>query len=74
MKTLYRVALTLAIIGAINWLLVGLFQWDLVQAITGADAFREASMLSRIIYSLVGLSGLYLIPFLFRDTVKAEEA
>ena len=72
MDTLYKAALALVIIGAINWLLVGFFQWDLVQALSGAGSFRSSSMLSRIIYSLVGLSGLYLIPYLFRETVKSE--
>lgn len=49
-------ALVLTIIGAINWLLVGLFKFNLVSAI-----FGDMSTLSRIIYALVGLSGLYLI-------------
>ena len=53
MKTLYYIALTLVIIGAINWLLIGLFNFDLV-----ATLFGEMSLLSRIIYSLVGISGL----------------
>jgi len=49
-------ALVLTIIGAINWLLIGLFRFNLVSAI-----FGEMSTLSRIVYILVGLSGLYLI-------------
>lgn len=49
-------ALVLTIIGALNWLLVGLFRFNLVSAI-----FGDMSTLSRIIYVLVGLSGLYLI-------------
>ena len=56
MKTLYYVALTLVIIGALNWLLVGLFSFDLVAAI-----FGNMSILSRIIYVLVGVSGLVSI-------------
>ena len=48
--------LTLVIIGAINWGLIGFFQFDLV-----AFIFGNMSWLSRIIYALVGLSGLYLI-------------
>lgn len=56
MKTLYYIALTLVIIGAINWLLIGLLDFDLV-----ATLFGEMSMLSRIVYSLVGLSGLISI-------------
>jgi hypothetical protein len=50
------VALVLTVIGALNWGLVGLFQFNLVDAI-----FGEGSGLSRIIYILVGLSGVYLI-------------
>jgi len=50
------VALVLVIVGAINWGLVGLFSFDLVAAI-----FSSMSIISRIIYDLVGLAGLYLI-------------
>jgi len=67
-----RLALTLVIVGALNWLLVGLFQWDLVSAIFGGDAIRESSLLSRIIYTLVGLAGIYAIRFLFDDRVGAR--
>ncbi len=49
-------ALVLAIIGAVNWLLIGLFRFNLVSTI-----FGEMSALTRIIYVLVGLGGLYLI-------------
>jgi uncharacterized membrane protein YuzA (DUF378 family) len=52
-------SLTLVIIGAINWLLVGLFQFDLVAAIFGGSA----AVVSRIIYVLVGLAGLWAITF-----------
>ncbi|MBN6188302.1 DUF378 domain-containing protein [Aneurinibacillus sp. BA2021] len=58
-----RLALILVIIGAINWLLVGLFQWDLVAALFNG----QGSLLSRIVYSLVGLAGLYCISLLFRE-------
>ncbi|MCL6612051.1 MAG: DUF378 domain-containing protein [Peptococcaceae bacterium] len=70
MAWLYRIALALVIIGAINWLLVGLFQWDLVQALSGVSPVREATLFSRIIYSLVGIGGLYLIPFLFKEKLN----
>ena len=53
MKTIYNIALTLVIIGAINWLLIGFFKFDLV-----ATLFGSMSALSRIIYSLVWISGL----------------
>lgn len=68
MNWLSKTALILVIIGAINWLLVGVFQWDLVTAIFGGDTVRPSSGLSRLIYSLVGLAGLYSISFLFTDT------
>jgi len=55
MKTAYWFALVLVIVGAVNWGLVGLFQFDLV-----ADVFGSASALSRIVYSLVGLAGIVL--------------
>ncbi|ACV61692.1 protein of unknown function DUF378 [Desulfofarcimen acetoxidans DSM 771] len=67
MDWLSRAALVLVIIGAINWLLVGVFQWDLVTAIFGGDTVRTASGFSRAIYSLVGLAGLYSISFFFRE-------
>lgn len=63
-----RLALVLVIIGALNWLLVGLFQFDLVASIFGG----ETAIFSRIIYSLVGLAGLYAITFLFKEREKVE--
>ncbi|WP_159882890.1 DUF378 domain-containing protein [Paenibacillus puerhi] len=65
-----KTALTLVIIGALNWLLVGLFQWDLVTALLGGDVHRASSGLSRIVYTLVGLAGLYCIGLLFRDNAS----
>lgn len=56
MKILYYIALTLVIIGAINWLLIGIFEFDLV-----ATIFGSMSLLTRIIYILVGISGLISI-------------
>lgn len=56
MKTLYYIALTLVIIGALNWPLIGLFSFDLV-----ASIFGKMSAFSRVIYTLVGLSGLVSI-------------
>lgn len=58
MKALNCVALTLVIIGAINWLLVGLFKFNLVDAI-----FGSLSILTRIIYIIVGIAGLWCIAF-----------
>lgn len=58
-------SLVITIIGAINWLLVGLFRLDLVASIFGgAD-----SIVSRIIYVIVGLAGLWCITLLFKDKV-----
>ncbi|MBO5209300.1 MAG: DUF378 domain-containing protein [Lachnospiraceae bacterium] len=57
-KGLDCIALTIAIIGAINWGLIGFFGFDLV-----AFIFGNMSWLSRIIYALVGISGIYLITF-----------
>lgn len=60
--------LILSIIGCANWGLVGLFQFDLVAWLFGG----EASLMSRIIYTVVGLAGLWCISFLFRRRVFAE--
>jgi uncharacterized membrane protein YuzA (DUF378 family) len=55
-----QVVLWLSIIGALNWGLVGFFNWDLVRAIFGADSATPSSGIARVIYALVGLSGLAL--------------
>ena len=60
MKIIDKIALVLIIIGAINWGLIGLFKFDLV-----ATLFGEMSVLSRIVYALVGISGLWGIKLLF---------
>ena len=57
-KYLDGTALIIAIIGAVNWGLIGLFRFDLV-----AFLFGDMSWLSRIVYVLVGISGLYLVSF-----------
>lgn len=65
MKVLYNIALSLVIIGAINWLLVGIFKFDLV-----ATIFGSMTAVTRIIYSLVGISGLIslgLYPVINKD-------
>jgi uncharacterized membrane protein YuzA (DUF378 family) len=58
MKMFDNISLTLVIIGALNWLLIGVFRFDLV-----AFLFGNMTLLSRIVYILVGLCGLYLITF-----------
>jgi hypothetical protein len=59
-NTLTQVLLWLAIIGALNWGLVGFFNWDLVRALFGNDSATDASVVARIVYALVGLAGLGL--------------
>lgn len=63
-----RVALVLVIIGALNWLLIGLFNYDLV-----ASIFGSASFISRTIYAIVGLAGLYSISLLFRESAPERQ-
>lgn len=63
MKIIDRIALLLTIIGALNWGSVGLFQFDIVGWLfDGAD-----SLISRIIFTLVGVAGLWCISLLFRQ-------
>ena len=61
MKWFDNISLALVIIGAVNWLLIGIFRFDLV-----AFLFGNLTWLSRIIYTLVGLCGLYLLTFFGR--------
>jgi len=56
------IAIVLVIVGAVNWGLVGLFSFDLVQLILGS-----IPLLAKIVYILVGISGLYMIYFLRKD-------
>jgi uncharacterized membrane protein YuzA (DUF378 family) len=60
-KKLDTVALVLTIVGGLNWGLVGLFRFDLVAAIFGGLEFGETNLASRIVYTLVGLSAVYLL-------------
>ena len=65
------IALILSIIGSLNWGLVGLFKFDLVAWIFGG----QDAVLSRIVYGLVGLAGLWCITPLFRrnrDSINAD--
>ena len=61
MKTLDYIALILVAIGAINWGLIGFFSFDLIRVI-----FGDMTMVSRIIYALVGIAGLYSLSFFGR--------
>ena len=62
MQTLQKVALVLIIIGAINWGLVGLFEFNLVETLFGTD-----NVITKIVYVLVGISGIIDISLLFND-------
>lgn len=68
MKALDIIALLLVIIGAINWGLIGFFQFDLVSAL-----FGELSGVSRTVYALVGLAGLYSISFFAKERYRDVE-
>lgn len=63
-----RIALALVIIGALNWGAIGLFGFDLVAFICGG----QMAVLSRIIYSIVGIAGLWCVSLLFRDNTVTE--
>ncbi len=62
MKVIDTIALILVIIGAINWGLIGFFNFNLVDTLFGA-----MSIISRIIYALVGVAGLWSIKLLFAE-------
>ena len=70
MSTLYKLCLALAVVGALNWGLVGLFHFNLVSAI-----FGDMSVLSRIVYVVFGLSGLVCLGIygLLGSTTRATE-
>ena len=63
-----KTALLLVIVGALNWLLIGLFQFDLVAAIFGG----QQSFFSRTVYSLVGISGLWCTKMLFSNPQSSK--
>lgn len=68
MSGIQRIALIFTIIGAINWGLIGFFQYDLVAAIFGG----QDAALSRIIYGLVGICGLINLGLLFKPSEELE--
>lgn len=61
-----KIALTLIVVGAVNWGLIGLFQYDLVASLFGG----QTAAVSRVIYTLVALAGVWAISFFFRDTTS----
>ena len=64
-----RTSLVLTIIGGINWLLVGLFRFDLVAYLFGG----QAATISRVIYIIVGIAALWCISLLFRERVSEPD-
>lgn len=67
MKGLDYTALIISIIGAINWGLIGFFRFDLVAFLLG-----DMTLLTRIVYAIVGIAGLYMISFCGRITSGDE--
>ncbi len=70
MMIIDRIALCLTIIGAINWGSVGIFSFDIVAWLFGG----AGSAISRIVFTLVGLAGLWCISLLFRERDKELES
>ena len=69
MSILDRIALALTVIGGINWGLVGIFRFDLVAWLFGG----QDALISRIIYTVVGIAALWCISLLFRGRDSARE-
>ncbi len=63
-----NLVLILVIIGAINWGLIGFFRYDLVSSIFGG----QYEVVSRIIFAIVGLAGIYAISFFFRNRQSVQ--
>jgi len=66
-ETINKLSLSLVIIGALNWLLVGLFNYDLVASLFGG----QTAFLSRVIYTLVGIAGIWSISLLLKPRTEA---
>ena len=71
MKGLNVVALILVIVGAFNWGLVALFEWDLVAEVFG-ETFGTTNAATRIVYGLVGLAGVYLAVTLLPALLRSD--
>lgn len=69
MTLVKNLALALVIIGAINWGLIGFFKYDLVSSIFGG----QFAIVSRVIFSIVGIAGIYAILFFFRNRVTTQQ-
>jgi uncharacterized protein len=72
MRVLRPLFLLLVIVGGVNWLLVGLFKFDLVAAITG-NTFGETNAISSVIYVLVGIAAIGLLPTLVEWVSSSRE-
>ena len=70
MQNMDMIALILSVIGCVNWGLVGLFRFDLVAWLFGGSG----SLISRILYTLMGLAGLWCITFFFRKAAFRDAA
>ena len=70
MMIMNKIALAIAIIGTLNWGLVGLFSFDLVAWITGG----AGTVLARIIYVLIALAGVWCISLLFMDNEEVRDS
>ena len=68
-EMLDKISLILTIIGAINWLLIGLFRYDLVAGIFGG----QTAAISRVVYTIVGIAALWCISLLFREREVVRE-
>jgi uncharacterized membrane protein YuzA (DUF378 family) len=66
-------ALLLVIVGAANWLLVGIAKFDLVATLTGSE-FGQTNLISSVIYILVGVAGIALLPVLYRWLMPSADA
>ncbi|MBQ2848618.1 MAG: DUF378 domain-containing protein [Clostridia bacterium] len=64
-----KISLALVIIGALNWGSIGLFQFDIVAWIFGG----QGAILSRIVYTIIALAGVWCVSLLFRDTESLAE-
>ncbi|WP_181349513.1 DUF378 domain-containing protein [Thalassobacillus sp. CUG 92003] len=71
MNTIQKIALILVIIGAINWGLIGLFQYDLVAGLFGGG--EQSGAFARVIYTLVGISGLVAISLFMSEEEMADQ-
>ena len=76
MNTLSKTLIVIAIIGAVNWGLIGFFNFNLVDAIFGGGAAEETSAISRVVYALVGIAGiagLVMLPRLHDTGYRSDQ-